>query len=176
MSIEMTLRSGDASVTAGEMAQLLSRIESTVCRRWHVRRCLTDLIPSTNERGRTRVYSIFETCLVRLAIQLEREGVSAWAVRAVLANHADSLRRAWADDAPLALAVRGVRGWLVPDAERASQPIGTITVSLPAVRHGLLQAMRRIRRANPTIPLFNRRVSVQEALRLSTDAAEPRFR
>src|SRR5579862_1365074 len=89
-------------LTAEELARLLR------CESWRIRRYLADVKPPSRSNRRTRLYDCTDAALVSLAIALEREGVSAWTRRAVVANHVDELREALRSDAPLAFAVFGV--------------------------------------------------------------------
>lgn len=153
-------------LTAKELASVVSRLESTRVAPWHVGRYLADLKPAVDEGfGRTRLYTVDDVCLVRLAVRLEREGVSAWVVRAVIANHVDGLTRAWRGDGSPALVLHGVRGAVVDGAHLHDLPTGRIAVRLRDIRHGIEPHIARVRRDQPTVPLFNRRLPVQDVLR-----------
>jgi len=159
-------------LTAPELAQLISDLESTTCEPWHIRRYLIDVKPPIDGAfGRTRLYTADDLCLVRLAVRLEREGLSAWVVRAVLANHADEIVRAWRSGTASVLAVHGVRGKVIAEADSTRVPTGTTVVPLQPIRRDVSTAIARIRRHNPTIQLFNRRLSVRDVL---SEASETR--
>src|SRR5579859_979896 len=159
-------------VTATELATLVSDLGSVKCEPWHVRRYLLDLKPPANGAfGRTRLYTADDLCLVRLAVRLEREGLSAWVVRAVLANHAGEIVRAWRSGTASVLAVHGVRGKLIAETDSTRVPTGTTVVPLQPIRRDVSTAIARIRRHNPTIQLFNRRLSVRDVL---SEASETR--
>lgn len=147
-------------VTADELASLVR------CKRWHVRRYLQDVKPPiAADNRRTRLYDVVDVCLVQLAKRLEDAGCSAWVVRAVLANHLDELRRAFVGDRALVFAVYGVRGKLIAASDSSTLPDGAVAISLREIRLGLPEAIARLRRDEPTIHQFNRKILVSVARR-----------
>jgi hypothetical protein len=71
--------------------------------------------------------------LVRLAVRLERQGVSAWAARVVLAYCGDDIRAAWPAGAPAALNVRGVTGSIEMATRDTDVPANVVRVRLRTV-------------------------------------------
>ena len=105
-------------LTVAEVAALASRLESRPCSPRQVRYWLVsgrlgnDVQPRT--RGQTRLYTVLDVALVRLALRLSREGMSTTVARVVLTYLRNDVIRAWKAAAPLALAIRGVQGSLEP--------------------------------------------------------------
>jgi len=74
-------------LTASEMAQVVARLEGEACSARRVRYLLGGLIlgDTVPQRGRTRLYGPIDVAMMRLAVRLEAQGISAWVVRVVLA-------------------------------------------------------------------------------------------
>ena len=76
------------ALTAIEIAQTVSRLTGTEVSVRRVRHLLvvsglgTEL--QTRQHGQTRLFGVLDLALVRLAIELERQGISAWVGRVVL--------------------------------------------------------------------------------------------
>src|SRR6476469_2992650 len=122
----MTNTSRHTGLTLQESASLLSRLEKRAVSTNQVRAVLL-----LNTRGRalepqphgqTRLYTSDEVATVRLVLRLRAAGVSPTVARVVVACLRDELSRLWRR--PLALAVTGLRGEIVPF--RVRRPPGTI--------------------------------------------------
>jgi hypothetical protein len=140
-------------LTAPEVAAVVSRLEDQACSVRRVRYLLSGL-PATDPtaaRGEVRLYGPADVALMRLAVRLEARGVSAWVAQEVLAYRADEIRAAWRAGAPAALQVRGVTGSIEMATRDTDTPPGVVRVPLRPVFVGIASAIRRERRARPTI-------------------------
>jgi hypothetical protein len=85
--------------------------------------------------------------MVRLALRLHAEGVSAWVARVVLTYLRNDIVRAWKAGASLTLAVSGIQGSLQPSLK--ARPAGAVaSVPLRDIWRGLdaeLQAVCQTR-------------------------------
>lgn len=108
--------------------------------------------------GQTRLYGILDVAFVRLALRLERDGVSPWVARVVLTYLRNDLIRAWKSAAALALAIDGLKGSLEP-ALRSRPASATVWVPLRDIWRGIEAEIQRACRARDTVWMW-RRVSV----------------
>ena len=141
-------------LTAIEAAQVLSKLSGRNCSPPRVRRLLvkarlgTELQP--RQKGQTRLFGSLDLAIVRIALELERQGISAWVSKVVLTYLRDDIVRAFKSAAPVALAVAGLRGSLEPSLKpRPSTAIAW--VPLREVWKGLEPEMESIRAAKPTV-------------------------
>jgi len=137
-------------LTAPEVAAVVSQLEGESCSARQVRYLLSGLLGTDAERphGQTRWHGPADVALMRLAVRLEAQGVSAWVVRVVLAYCGTEIRAAWASGAPVALVIRGVTGTIESLATDFAVPAAA-RVPLRAVWTGVERAMRQTRRARP---------------------------
>lgn len=141
-------------LTATEAAKLVSRISGRKCTARRVRHLLvqgglgTELQP--RQQGQTRLFGALDLAILRLALELERQAVSAWVIRVVLTYLRDDLVRAFKSAAPLALAVNGLRGRLEP-ALRTKPASAVAWVPLREIWKGLDQEISSVREAKPTV-------------------------
>lgn len=149
---------GSKLLTATEAAKLLSKVTGRACRPHRVRRLLvsaglgTELQP--RQQGQTRLFGALDLAIVRIAIELERQGVSAWVSKVVLTYLRDDLVRAFKAAAPVALAVTGVRGSLVPALR--TRPFAAVGyVPLREIWKGLDSEIAAIRDAKPTVWMWS---------------------
>ena len=141
------------ALTAPEVAALVSRLEGEPCSVRRVRYLLVGL-PATDgapPRGEVRLYGPVDVALMRLAMRLEAQNISAWVAQVVLAYGVEAIRAAFRSGEDVALVVRGVIGSI----ERAKPELDTSPVAaripLRSVFAGLESAIRRERRARPHI-------------------------
>jgi DNA-binding transcriptional MerR regulator len=98
--------------------------------------------------GETRCYSATDLAIVRLVLRLRAAGVSPTVARVVVACLRDELSGSW--KRPVALAVTGLRGELLP--MREEQPKGPVAwVPLREAWDGVEAAIREARKAAPEI-------------------------
>jgi hypothetical protein len=138
-------------LTAPEVADVVSQLEREPCSVRQVRYLLSALRRTDPEpqRGHARLYDLDDVALMRLAVRLQTQGISAWVTRVVLAYGADEIRAAWSLGAPVALVVRGVTGFLEPVKPEPHTPAASARVPLRAVWSGVKPAMRSPRRTRP---------------------------
>jgi hypothetical protein len=140
-------------LTAPDVAAAVVRLEREPCTARRVRHLLSGVVISDRapRRGRrTRGFSAVDVALMRLAVRLEAQGVSAWVVRVVLAYCGDEIRAAWRRRTAVALVVRGVTGTIEGVTPEADAPAAMARVPLRSVLRGIGPAMRRTRRARPS--------------------------
>jgi hypothetical protein len=141
-------------LTAVEAAKLVTRVSGRKCSARRVRHLLvqgglgTELQPRV--QGQTRLFGALDLAIVRLAIELERQGISAWVGRVVLTYLRDDIVRAFKSAAPVALAVNGLRGRLEP-ALRSKPASAVAWVPLRDVWKGLEAEINAVRDAKPTV-------------------------
>lgn len=141
-------------LTAAEAAHVLSKLTGRTCTPQRVRRLLviarlgTEL--QVRQRGQTRLFGALDLAVVRLALELERQGISAWVSKVVLTYLRDDVVRAFKSAAPVALAVNGIRGSLEP-ALRARPSAAVAWVPLREVWRGIDQEIEAVRGAKPTV-------------------------
>lgn len=145
-------------LTAVEAAHVLSKVSGVACTPHRVRRLLvtarlgTELQPRRN--GQTRLFGAVDLAIVRLAYELEKQGISAWVGKVVLTYLRDDIVRAFKSAAPVALAVNGVRGSLEPALKaRPSSAMGW--VPLRDVWRGLDAEIEAMRLAKPTVWMWS---------------------
>jgi hypothetical protein len=102
------------------------------------------------QQGQTRLFGTLDLALLRLAMELERQGISAWVSRVVLTYLRDDIVRAFKSAAPVALAVTGLRGSLEP-ALKARPSSVMAWVPLREVWKGLEGEIVGVRAAKPTV-------------------------
>lgn len=141
-------------LTASEAARIVSRVSGRKCSTRRVRYLLvqgglgTELQP--RRQGQTRLFGLLDLAILRLAIELERQGISAWVARVVLTYLRDDVVRAFKSAAPVALTVIGVKGRLEPALK--SRPANIAAwVPLRDVLKGLEQEITALREARPTV-------------------------
>ena len=142
------------ALTAAELAQIVSRLSDRHVSARRVRHLLVESGLGTEwqarQQGQTRLFGVLDLAIVRLAIELERQGISAWVARVVLTYLRDDLVRAFRSSAPVALAVRGVRATLEPALK--GQPSGLAAwVPVRDVWKGLDAEVAAARAAKPTV-------------------------
>jgi hypothetical protein len=141
-------------VTAREAAHVLSKLSGRTCSPARVRRLLVKARLGTElqarQKGQTRLFGAFDLVIVRVALELERQGISAWVSKVVLTYLRDDLVRAFKSAAPVALAVTGLRGSLEPSLK--ARPSSAIAwVPLREAWKGLEPEIETVRGAKPTI-------------------------
>lgn len=141
-------------LTAAEAARLLSKTSGRKCSAHRVRRLLVNAGLGTEiqprRHGQTRLFGALDLAIVRVAIELERQGISAWVAKVVLTYLRDDVVRAFKSAAPVALAVSGVRGSIEP-ALRTRPSAAIAWVPLREVWKGLESEIAAIRDAKPTV-------------------------
>lgn len=149
---------GPKLLTAVEAARLTSKLSGRKCSARRVRHLLvlgglgTELQP--RQQGQTRLYGPLDLALLLLAIELEKQGISAWVARVVLTYLRDDLVRAYKSATPVALAVNGVRGRLEPSIKsRPSWAIGW--VPLREIWRGLDAEIGAVRATKPTVWMWS---------------------
>jgi hypothetical protein len=141
-------------LTAPEVAAVVTRLDGEASTARRVRYLLSDrlALDGAPRKGQTRLYRPVDVALMRLAVRLEAQGVSAWVVRVVLAYSGDVIRAAWHARADVALTVRGVRG-TIESASTATTP-SVACVPLRPVWNGVERAIRRARHHRPNVWLW----------------------
>lgn len=145
-------------LTAVEAAKVVSKIAGRKCTPRRVRHLLvsgglgTEL--QRRQQGQTRLFGALDLAILRLALELERQGISAWVARVVLTYLRDDIVRAFKSSAPLALAVTGVKGSLEP-ALRAKPSAVIAWVPLREAWKGLDREIEQVREAKPTVWMWS---------------------
>src|SRR5262245_55072051 len=100
-------------LTAVELARVVSRVSGRTMSARRVRHLLVDSALGTELQGRrhgqTRLFGLLDLAILRLVVELESQGISAWVSRVILTYVRDDIVRAFKSSAPVALAVRGLR-------------------------------------------------------------------
>jgi len=141
-------------LTAVEAAKVVSKVSGRKCSPRRVRLLLvqgglgTEL--QRRQQGQTRLFGALDLAILRLALELERQGISAWVARVVLTYLRDDIVRAFKSSAPLALAVSGLKGRLEP-AIRTRPSAVAGWVPLREVWKGLDREIELVREAKPTV-------------------------
>jgi hypothetical protein len=149
-------------LTVGEVARVASHLTGRSCSTRQVRHLLvtgglgTDAKRRTH--GQTRLYGSLDVAFVRLALRLERDGVSPWVARVVLTYLRNDLIRAWKASAPVALAIDGLKGSLEP-ALKSRPASAAVWVPLRDVWRGIDTEIERACDARDTVWMW-RKVSV----------------
>jgi hypothetical protein len=155
-------------VTLNELSAIVAALEGEACTPSRVRaflvrgRLATEAAPRTH--GGTRLYGPADVALVRLAVRLQRQGLSAWVARVCLTYLRRELVEAWRTKARLVLNVTGVRGTLA----RTADPAATACVPLGYVWAGIEGTIRRYRADRPAVWIWNRQISLGEVSREAT--------
>ena len=154
-------------LTTVEVARLVTQLAGLPCSPRQVRYLLvsgrlgSEVQPRT--RGQTRLYDVIDVALMRLALRMEREGVSPAVTRVVLTYLRNELVRAWKAAAPLALALRGVQGSLEP-ALRSRPAWAVLWIPLREIWHGLDREIQQVCETRSTVWMW-RAVPVQAVRR-----------
>ncbi len=141
-------------LTAAEVVMLVGRLTGQSISPRQVRYLLitgslgTDVQP--RRPGETRLYDVIDVALVRLAVRITMQGGSRAVARVVLTYLRDHLIRAWKAGAPLALAIRGVRGSIEP-ALRTAPSWATIWIPLREVWRGLDREIQQVSDTRSTV-------------------------
>jgi hypothetical protein len=141
-------------LTAIEAARIVSKVSGRKCSARRVRYLLvqgglgTELQP--RRQGQTRLFGPLDLAILRLAIELERQGISPWVGRVVLTYLRDDVVRAFKSAAPVALTVTGVKGRIEPALKSRPSHIAA-WVPLRDVWKGLEQEITALREARPTV-------------------------
>lgn len=141
-------------LTASEAAHVLSKLSGRRCSPQRVRRLLVGARLGTElqirQKGQTRLFGALDLAIVRVALELERQGISAWVSKVVLTYLRDDVVRAFKSAAPVALAVTGLRGSLEPSLK--PRPSAAIAwVPLRDTWKGIEPEIDGIRAAKPTV-------------------------
>ncbi len=141
-------------LTAVEAARAVSRLTGRPCTPRRLRHLLvhgqlgTEL--QARQRGQTRLFGVLDLALLRLSIELERQGVSSWVIRVVLTYVRNDIVMAFKSGAPVALAISGLRGTVQPVLK--PKPPGTVAwVPLREVWRGIDGEIVQVRSACPTV-------------------------
>jgi hypothetical protein len=141
-------------LTAVEAAHVLSKLSGRHCSPHRVRRLLVNAKLGTElqarQRGQTRLFGAVDLAIVRVAIELGRQGISAWVIKVVLTYLRDDIVRAFKSAAPVALALNGIRGSVEP-ALKARPSFAVAWVPLRDIWKGLEQEIEGVRGAKPTV-------------------------
>jgi hypothetical protein len=149
---------GPKLLTAVEAAKLVTRASGRKCTPRRVRHLLvqgglgTEL--QARRQGQTRLFGALDLAILRLSMELERQGISAWVARVVLTYLRDDIVRAFKSSAPVALAVNGIRGRLEP-ALRSKPASAVAWVPLREIWKGLDQEISGVRDAKPTVWMWS---------------------
>ena len=146
------------ALTVAELAQMVSRLSGRPLSTRRVRHLLVDASLGTElqprQQGQTRLFGVLDVALVRLAVELETQGISAWVARVVLTYLRDDIVRAFKASAPLSLAVRGVRATLEPSFK--PKPTGLAAwVPLRELWKGLDGEVAAVRAGKPTVWMWS---------------------
>ena len=154
-------------LTLREAAEILSQLESTALPPWKLRRLLADCVSRdtcTRTKGCTQLCSTTDLLLARVALRLNSAGVSATVARAIITNHTTAIIRGARSKHGHVLAVTGWRGEVVRAGAPERSP-GSVVLPLRPAWEGLIEAIREVRREQPTIVLWNRQLQVEDAVR-----------
>jgi hypothetical protein len=145
-------------LTAIEAAHVVSKLCGVTYTARRVRHLLvlgglgTELQP--RQQGQTRLFGALDLAILRVAVELERQGISGWVARVVLTYLRDDIVRAFRSSAPLALAVTGLRGSLEPVFKhRPSTAVAW--VPLREAWRGLEHEITLVRDAKPTVWMWS---------------------
>jgi hypothetical protein len=148
---------GPKLMTAVEAARAVSRLTGRKCTARRVRHLLVQCQLGTElqqrQRGQTRLFGVLDLAIMRLAIELERQGVSSWVTRVVLTYLRNDIVMAFKSAAPVALAISGLRGSVLPALK--ARPPGTVAwVPLRDVWKGIEAEIGHVRAARPTVWMY----------------------
>jgi hypothetical protein len=102
--------------------------------------------------------------LARVALRLKAAGGSATVAHAIITNHTTAIIRGARSKHGHVLVVRGWRGEVVRAGALERAPRSVILPLGPAW-DGLIEAIREVRREQPTIVLWNRELPIEDAIR-----------
>ena len=145
-------------LTAVEAAHVLSKLTGRHCTPQRVRRLLVNAKLGTElqarQRGQTRLFGALDLAIMRIALELDRQGISAWVSKVILTYLRDDVVRAFKSAAPLALAVNGIRGSLEPSLK--ARPSSAVAwVPLREVWKGIETEIEAVRGAKPTVWMWS---------------------
>lgn len=148
---------GPKLMTAVEAARAVSRLTGRKCTARRVRHLLVQSQLGTElqrrQHGQTRLFGVLDLAIMRLAIELERQGVSSWVTRVVLTYLRNDIVMAFKSAAPVALAISGLRGSVLPALK--AKPPGTVAwVPLREVWKGIEAEIGQVRTARPTVWMY----------------------
>lgn len=149
---------GPKLLTAIEAARLVTRVSGRKCTPRRVRHLLvqgglgTEL--QARRHGQTRLFGALDLAILRLSLELERQGISAWVARVVLTYLRDDIVRAFKSSALVALAVNGIRGSLEP-ALRSRPSFAVAWVPLREIWKGLDDQIGGVREAKATVWMWS---------------------
>jgi hypothetical protein len=153
-------------LTASEAAVLATALTGQPCTARQVRYLLvqgrlgTDVSPG--RRGETRVFGVLDVALLRLALALRAQGVSATVARGVLTYLRDDLIRAWRAAQSMAVAVTGLKGSLEP-VPRGRPKWAVAWVPLRELWRDLEVQIHKIREAQPDLWMWKERPAAHVA-------------
>ena len=141
-------------LTATEAAKAVNRLTGRTCSARRVRHLLVHCGVGTElqarQRGETRLFGVLDLAFLRLALELERQGISSWVTRVVLTYLRRELVLAWRSASNVALAVNGLKGSVEPALK--PKPGGTVAwVPLRDVWRGLEAEIGQVRSARPQV-------------------------
>jgi len=148
---------GPKLMTAVEAAHAVSRLTGRKCTARRVRHLLVQSQLGTElqarQRGQTRLFGVLDLAIVRLAIELDRQGVSSWVTRVVLIYLRNDIVMAFKSAAPVALAISGLKGSVLPALK--AKPPGTVAwVPLRDVWKGIEAEIGEVRAAKATVWMY----------------------
>ena len=148
---------GPKLLTAVEAARAVSRLTGRPCTPRRVRHLLVQSQLGTElqrrQRAQRRLFGLLGLALMRLAIELERQGVSSWVTRVVLTYLRNEIVMAFKSAAPVALAIAGLKGSVQPALK--ARPPGTVAwVPLREIWKGIEAEIGEVRTAKPTVWMY----------------------
>jgi len=145
-------------LTAMELARVMSSLSGRTMSARRVRHLLVECALGTELQGRqhgqTRLFGLLDLAIIRLVVELEAQGISAWVSRVVLTYLRDDIVRAFRSSAPVALSVRGLRATLEP-ALKGRPSAAVAWVPLRDVWKGLEGAILATRAQKPTVWMWS---------------------
>jgi len=148
---------GPKLLTAVEAARAISKLTGRKCTARRVRHLLVQCQLGTElqqrQRGQTRLFGVLDLAIMRLAVELERQGISSWVTRVVLTYMRNDIVMAFKSAAPVALAISGLRGSVLPALK--AKPPGTVAwVPLREVWKGIDPEIGHVRAVQPTVWMY----------------------
>jgi hypothetical protein len=145
---------GPKLLTAAEAAKVVGGLTGRKCSARRVRYLLVQCALGTElpvrQRGQTRLFGVLDVAFLRLATELEQQGLSAWVTRVVLTYLRKEIVLAWRSGSPVALAVSGLRGSVEPALK--AKPGGTVAwVPLRDIWRGIESEIGHVREACPDV-------------------------
>jgi hypothetical protein len=149
---------GPKLLTAVEAARVVSKVSGRKCTPRRVRLLLVEGGLGTElqrrQQGQTRLFGALDLAILRVALELERQGISAWVGRVVLTYLRDELVRAFKSSAPVALSISGLRGRVEP-VVRTKPAAAVAWVPLRDIWKGLENEIAAVRDAKPTVWMWS---------------------